>query len=326
MRFSLRRTRRLFLVTLVTLLVFTAGTWLYFDYSLERVPAFTDYQGRADETAGTNWLLVGSDSRQGLTEQQEDELSTGDTSDAEGARTDTIMLLHIPAGSQPPTLVSLPRDSLAPIKNHGPDKLNAAYSIGGPTLLSRTTEELTGVHIDHYLEIGLGGFAGVVDAVGGVNMCVPEPIHDPKINLDLEPGCQQLNGPQALGFVRSRAFERGDLERAEHQRQFLAALVSKSTSREVLLNPLRSVPMALRASKTITVSDGDHLHALGWMANEMRGAGTGGVVTATVADSGTIDIPGVGSVLLWDKEKSAELFTALKQDKPLPPGVTGNPQ
>ncbi|MCI2418332.1 LCP family protein [Saccharopolyspora sp. K220] len=325
MRTFWRRTTRLLALLLATVLVLVVGTALYLDFALGRVPAFTDYGGRVEAARGTNWLLVGSDSRAGLSAQQEQELVTGDAADAAGARTDTVMLLHIPAGPGAPTLVSMPRDSLVPIYGYGRNKLNASYSFGGPTLLSRTVEEATGLHIDHYLEIGLGGFAGVVDAVGGVRMCLPQAIHDPKINLTLPPGCQQLTGAQALGFVRTRAFERGDLERAEHQREFLTALVHKAASREVLFNPLRSVPMTWRFAAAVTVSDQDHLDDLGRLGLQASSVGEG-LVTATVPTSGGTDVPGVGEALLWDEAKAAELFTALKQDRPIPrEAITNTP-
>lgn len=158
----------------------------------------------------------------------------------------------------------------------------------------------------------------MVDAVGGVRMCLPQAIHDPKIDLTLAAGCQQLTGAQALGFVRTRAFARGDLERAEHQREFLTELVRKATSREVLFNPLRSVPMTWRLAATVTVADHDHLDDLGQLGYQ---AGTVGeeLVTATVPTSGGMDMPGVGAVLFWDKEKAGELFDSLRRDRPVPP-------
>ncbi len=319
MKTFFRRSRRLLSITLVALLVLITGTVLYLDFSLERVPVFTDYRGRAMETGGTNWLLVGSDSRRGLSEEEERQLSTGGETEAEGARTDTAMLLHVPSGPGAPTLVSLPRDSFVAIHGYGRNKLNASYSLGGPTLLARTVEENTGLHVDHYLEVGLGGFAGVVNAVGGVRMCLPTALHDPKINLNLDAGCQKLDGAQALGFVRTRAFARGDLERAEHQRQLFQALVHKCTSREVLANPFKSLPMVARGAGSVAVSDDDRLHDLGLLAYTMRGVGSGGLVTTTVPVGGSVDVPGVGSALLWDKAKSDGLFRALEQDRPVPP-------
>ncbi|SFS66515.1 LCP family protein [Saccharopolyspora flava] len=317
MRKFLRRATRSLVLVLVVLAMTGLGITSYVDHALTRVPASTDYAGRTEPGGGTNWLLVGSDSREGLTREQEQDLVTGGTADAEGARTDTIMLLHIPAGSGAPTLVSLPRDSLVDIRGHGPDKLNAAYATGGPALLSRTVEERTGLRVDHYLEIGLGGFAGVVDAIDGVRVCLPQPIEDPKISLSLPAGCQNLTGAQALGFVRTRHFAGGDLQRAEHQRQFLTALVDKATSREVLLNPLRSVPMTWRLADTITVGDPDHLDDLGELGYQASLAGTG-LATETVPVGGTDDLPGVGSVLRWDEPRAAALFDALRHDRPLP--------
>ena len=114
---------------------------------------------------GTNWLVVGSDSREGLSDQQVKDLHLGKVA---GRRTDTIILLHKPA-SGPPTLVSLPRDSYVPIPGHGRNKLNAAYAFGGAPLLARTVETVTGLRIDHYAEVGFGGFVGMTDAVGGVS-------------------------------------------------------------------------------------------------------------------------------------------------------------
>lgn len=326
MRRLVRRFRRVALTLFVVSLLLAVGIWLYMDFALRRVPAFTDYDGRVAGTAGTNWLLVGSDSRAGLSGGEEQELSTGAEGDAAGERTDTMMLLHVPSGADRPTLVSLPRDTLVPIDGHGSDKLNASYTFGGPALLSRTVEQVTGLRIDHYVEIGLGGFAGVTDAVGGVRMCLATPIQDPTINLDLAAGCQTLGGAQALGFVRTRhAFARGDLERVENQRQLLAALIDRSTSAGVLANPLRAVPMVVRGAGAVTVADGDHLHDLARLAYAMRGAGSGGLVTTTAPVGGSVDVPGLGSALLWDRSRAAELFTALRQDRPVPADVIGHP-
>ena len=106
----------------LVLLLLVVGFVVYLDRSLNRVDALTGYSGRIADTPGTNWLLVGSDSRAGLSEDQESELSTGSAQDAGGQRTDTIMLLHIPSGSGPSTLVSIPRDSYLPIPGKGPTR------------------------------------------------------------------------------------------------------------------------------------------------------------------------------------------------------------
>src|SRR4029453_504861 len=115
-----------------------------------------------------DWLIVGSDSRQGLDESRRSELGTGQ---AAGRRADTMMLLHIPRGTGKPGLVSLPRDPYVPTPGHGRNKLNAAYAFGGPTLLARTVEGVTGIRLDRYMEVGFDGFARVVDPAGGGQTC-----------------------------------------------------------------------------------------------------------------------------------------------------------
>ncbi|GAA3848295.1 LCP family protein [Saccharothrix violaceirubra] len=305
------RVGRVVAVVLVVLLAFGIGMWVYVDSTLKRIDALTDYEGRPADTPGTNWLLVGSDARDDLTEEQKTQLSTGD---AGGRRTDTIMLLHIPEGSGKATLVSVPRDSYVDIPGNGKNKINAAFAIGGPRLLVQTVEGATGVYVDHYMEIGFGGFAGIVDAIGGVDMCIEQPMKDPLAGLDLQPGCQELDGAQALGFVRTRAFARADLERVQNQRKFLAALSEKATGFSVLANPFRAFPLLFAATDSISVADGDHLHHLAGMALAMGG----GVDTVTVPVGGTPTIGDVGSVVQWDRDNALRLFGALEQDQPVP--------
>lgn len=308
-----RRPGRILLSIVLVIVLFLIGFAVYLDFSLNRVNAFSDYADRPAPGAGTTWLLVGSDSRQGLSASQEAQLSTGD---ADGGRTDTMMLVHIPSGSGKATLVSLPRDSYVPIPGHGRNKLNAAYAFGGPQLLTRTVEEVTGLRIDHYGEIGFEGFVGVVDAVGGVNICVDQPLHDPAAGLNLNPGCQDLNGAQALGYVRSRhLYARQDLDRIQHQREFLAALLNKATSASVLVNPFRLFPLATNGVDTLTVDNGDHIWNLTGLAFALGGNGS---TTGTVPIASTQTISGVGSVVLWDKTKAKQLFDDFRQDNAVP--------
>lgn len=306
-----KRVGRVIMVLLLVLLIGAVGMWFYVDSSLRRVDALTDYQGRPADTPGTNWLLVGSDARDDLTQEQKDALSTGD---AGGKRTDTIMILHIPEGSGKATLVSLPRDSYVDIPENGKNKINAAFAFGGPPLLARTVEGATGLHIDHYMEIGFGGFAGIVDAVGGVDMCIEEPLQDPLAGLDLKAGCQELDGTQALGFVRTRAFATADLQRVQNQRKFLAALSEKATSVGTVVNPFRSIPLLFAATDATSVNSGDHLQHLVGLASGMGG----GVDNVTVPVGGTPTVPGAGSVVQWDRENALRLFGALEKDEPVP--------
>ena len=128
-------------------------------------------------------------------------------------------------------LVSLPRDSYVNIPGFGMNKLNAAYAFGGPKLLAKTVQNATGLRIDHYMGIGFGGLVNVVDAVGGVRMCIPQNLDDPASGLHLKKGCQNLSGAQALGFVRTRhLFATQDLQREQDQRAFIKALLTKMTS------------------------------------------------------------------------------------------------
>ncbi|WP_370915400.1 MULTISPECIES: LCP family protein [unclassified Corynebacterium] len=291
-----------FLLIIGIVLTLTVVIGLWADAKLNRVEATPTQQ--VANTAGTNWLLVGSDSRQGLTQKEIDTLGTG--GDIGVGRTDTIMLLHYGRGSKP-TLVSIPRDSYVNVPGYGMNKINAAFTFGGPQLLTETVEQATGLHVDHYAEIGFGGFSGLVDAVGGVEMCVSEAINDPLANINLPEGCQELTGPEALGYVRSRAFAMGDLDRVAHQREFLSALMEKATSPTTLLNPFRLAPLISRASGTFTVGTGDHIWHLARLALAMRS----GVVTETVPVGGFQDT-NVGNVVLWDETAAQMLFNSMR--------------
>lgn len=317
-----KRRGRKILGVLVVLLLALVGFVVYVDMSLKRESAVPTGGERPADGPGTNWLLVGSDSRAGLSAERRAELGTGD---AAGRRTDTIMLVHIPAGGGKPTMVSLPRDSYVPIPGHGKGKINAAFAYGGPRLLARTVEGATGVRVDHYAEIGLGGFANMTDAIGGVDLCVEQPMHDPKANLDLKPGCQNLDGPQALGYVRSRASTNGDLDRVQHQRKFLAALTEKASSPEVLLNPFRVFPLILNTSDAFLVGESDHVWHLASLAFAMNGIATGQGVTTTVPMSGFGETDDGASVVEWDEDKAQTLFEALATDSPVPREVITNP-
>jgi LCP family protein required for cell wall assembly len=163
--------------------VATIGFYFYLNSQLHRQDVLASYSGRPAVGAGTNWLITGSDSRQGLTRKQERQLSTG--VDIGGQRSDTILVLHIPSGGGRPLLISIPRDSYVAIPGNGMNKINAAFSIGGPKLLAQTVQNDTGLYINHYMGIGFGGFVHVVDDVGGVRMCLKAPLHDQASGLNL---------------------------------------------------------------------------------------------------------------------------------------------
>ena len=175
---------------------------------------------RPSDQPGTTYLLVGSDSREGLTKEERKELSTGN---AGGGRTDTIMLLH--TGSGPNLLLSLPRDSIVDIPGHGTTKINAAYAFGGPQLLVQTIEQNTGIRVDEYVEIGMGGVAGIVDAVGGIEVCPKANMKDKLAGLNIKKGCQEVDGKTALAYARSRHTSGiGDIDRVRRQREVVSAV------------------------------------------------------------------------------------------------------
>ncbi|HLS78604.1 MAG TPA: LCP family protein [Nocardia sp.] len=302
---------RWFLALLLVLLIGSVAGIVHLDGELTRIDALANYEDRVGDTPGTNWLLVGSDGRSGLTAEQEQQLATGGEVGPE--RTDTIMLVHIPR-SGPTTLVSLPRDSYVSIPGHGRDKLNASFALGGPQLLVQTVEIATGLRIDHYAQIGFAGFADVVDALGGIDICLPQAIDDPLAGIDLPAGCQRLSGPEALGFVRTRATALADIDRMNNQRLFLSALLQKATSTSTLVNPFRLWPLATGTAKSLKVDDGDHLWDLGRLGWAMRGD----TVATTVPVGGFSDVAGSGNVLLWDTDKAIPFFEALADDEQIP--------
>jgi LCP family protein required for cell wall assembly len=312
------RPRRIFAVVaalIAVALVASVGMYYYVNSKLAHSDVLVDYPGRPAATAGTNWLITGSDSRQGLTRKQERQLATGKLSAISGQRSDTIMILHIPSNGGRPVLVSIPRDSYVEIPGHGMSKINAAYDLGGPKLLAETLQNATGLYISHYMGIGFGGFVHVVDAVGGVRMCLPGPMVDPKAGLNLKAGCQTLDGAQALGYVRTRNFNVSDLQREQDQRLFVKALLSKLTSTGTLLNPFASIPAATGTAGALTVSDGTSLTDLLHAAFALRTPQTTTVPIAT-ADYQT---PNDGVAVRWDQAQATQLFNALKNDTPVPP-------
>ncbi len=306
----------MFLVLLLTVLAAGVAGAAWLDTTLHRIPALADYPDRPGAGKGVTWLLVGSDSRQNLTPEQQAALATG--GDIGNGRTDTILLVHIGGlgSGAPTTMVSLPRDSYVDIPGHGEDKINAAFSIGGAPLLTQTVEQATGLRLDHYAEVGFDGFAELVDAVGGVTMCPTEPMTDPLAGIDLPAGCQELDGRNALGFVRSRATPRADLDRMLNQRAFMAALLHRAASPEVLFNPLRWYPMVHAAGGALAVDQGGHvwdLARLGWALH-------GDTVTTTVP-IGEFTSSDSGSVVVWDHDAAGRLFAALGADAPVPDDV-----
>jgi LCP family protein required for cell wall assembly len=297
-------------VVIVILIAGTAGSYFWIDGQLNKTVSLPAFSG---QSAGTNWLIVGSDSRKGLTTQQIVQDHVGfdlGTSDS-----DSLMLLHM--GSGQPVLISIPRDSYVPIPGHESNKINAALAYGGPSLLVQTVENVTGLKINHYMGIGFGGLVSVVNTIGGVRICLTTAINDSDSGADLSAGCHNLDGTQALAFVRDRhSFADSDLQRIQDQRAFLKALLSKATSPGVYLNPFESFPFASSSASSIAVDKGTSLYDLIQAAIALRSPLTGTVPIAN-ADLQT----SAGDSVEWNQTEALELFKALQEDKPVPAGL-----
>jgi LCP family protein required for cell wall assembly len=258
---------------------------------------------RPGEQGGTTYLLVGSDSREGLTRQQQLAYGVGK---GQGRRTDTIMLLH--TGSGPNMLMSIPRDSIVPVPGHGTTKINAAFAYGGPRLLAATIENNTGIRVDDYVEIGFGGFVDVVDAVGGVQICPKQPMKDKLANLDIKKGCQDADGTVALGYARSRHTSGlGDITRAQHQREVVSAVGSKAVSPWSVLNPVRYFRLGMAGSKSLRVGDDTGLLAtlrFAWAMTRVNGS-----------NGLTCGVPIADLAVHWDPVRSKKLFKLVAEDR-----------
>ncbi len=260
---------------------------------------------RPAETPGTTYLLVGSDSREGLSAEQRKELTTGDVG---GARTDTIMLMHVPRFGGKTLLLSLPRDSIVDIPGRGSGhKINAAYAFGGPKLLVQTVEQATGLRVDDYIEIGLGGFAGIVDAVGGVEICPKQDMKDPLAGLDIKAGCQEADGTTALAYVRSRHVDAtGDIARVERQREVVGKVADQAASPWTFINPVRYGRLNLAAADALTVGENVGPIDLAKFAWGMR--------KVTGNDGLTCTVPLADMAVHWDTEAANRLFEQIRQD------------
>ncbi|MFI1764404.1 LCP family protein [Streptomyces sp. NPDC020800] len=313
-------------LTLVTVFIVTSvATYFWADSKLRREVDLSKVIDRPESGQGTNYLIVGSDSREGMSKADEKKLHTGS---AEGKRTDSMMILHV--GDNGDTLISLPRDSNVTIPTFrgsesgkirpamGQNKLNAAYAFDGPTLLVRTIEYNTGLHIDHYCEIGFQGFANIVDAVGGVDITIDQAFKDKYSGADFKAGKQTLNGEQALAFVRTRhAFAASDLQRTKNQQKFLSALAHQVATPSTVLNPFKFYPTMGAGLDSLVVDKDMSLWDLASMFWAMKGVNSGDGKSLNMPVSGS-----TGGNLVWDKTKVKTLVDELKNDQQVT--VSGN--
>ncbi|GAB2776859.1 LCP family protein [Streptomyces daliensis] len=266
-----------------------------------------------------NILLLGSDSRSG---------SNGKYGrDGGGQRSDTAILLHIAADRSSATGVSIPRDLMTDIpacEKRGGGRtearfaqFNSAFQTGGAACTIRTVEKMTGIRIDHHLIVDFSGFKKLVDAVEGVEVCLPEAVKDTDAKLDLPAGRQTLFGEDALGYVRARhALGNGsDTQRMDRQQQFLGSLVKKMRSNGVLLNPAKLYPVLDSATSALTADSGlDSLTELYELVRSVRNIPEGDVRFLTVPrQSYELDINRDELV----QPEADRLFEQLRQDRPV---------
>ena len=313
---SQARQRRTLLVVCGVLsslvLLFSGAAWglaSYAGIAIGRVDAGT--AGGLD--GPLNILLAGVDVRAGLTRAQQLQLHVGDTV---SSNSDTLMLIHIAADRSNVTVVSLPRDSWVNIPAHGMNKINAAFGIGGPPLTVATVEQATGLTINDFIEVNFLGFVKVINALGGVDICLPQTVDDPYSGLHLSAGIHHVNGVMALKYARDRhSFAASDLARITNQQSLLSSLLSEAVSYGTLTNPLRLSRFLSATLAAVKVDQNLNLTAL---ADQLRGITPGEVRFLTVPLSNTSYLTPTGeSAVLWNSAAADQLFGKLKADQPI---------
>ncbi|MBD7919711.1 LCP family protein [Cellulomonas sp. Sa3CUA2] len=298
-------------MVVLALVAWPVGLLVWANGLLRHVPALSSAPG----TPGTTYLLAGSDARG-------DDGGIGEDG-TEGQRTDTILLLHVPQDG-PTAMISLPRDTYVDVPGYGPAKLNSAFAWGGAPLLVQTVEGLTGLTIDHYAEIGMGGVAHLVDAVGGVNLCYDGDVDDPDSGMVWSAGCHDVDGTAALAFARMRkADPLGDVGRALRQRQLIGAVMGKVSPRSLALDPGAQVALVEAGTGALTFDEKADVLDVARLALAFRDANGEKGITGTPPIASMDYRPGgIGSTVLLDPDLTPGFFTAVR-DGSLPPGPVG---
>lgn len=318
------------IVLSAVVLVSSVGLYVAFQYYNGRIarvpiriPGHSAPPAAADGKA-QNYLIVGSDTRAGPGNG-----GFGSVKKISGQRSDTVILVHIPSGDAKATIISFPRDSWVtiPAFKDTPEhkqRINSAISIGGPPLLVETIERLSGLRVDHYLQVTFGGFKSMVNALGGVTVCVKTTRRDKDSKDFLTAGTHHVNGDQALAFVRDRkGLPRGDIDRIANQQYFLSVLLHKVLSAGTLANPLR-INAFLRAATSSLAADPDlGIGDLRTLALRMRSLDAKHVSLVTVPIKDTNARINGADVVLLDDAKLGALFDRLKGNEaassPTPP-------
>ena len=301
-----KRRRHLVLKTLSLLLVLVLawGGFLVWDANsnIGRVSALT---GSAD-TPGTTYLLAGSDSR-----------ADGAVQDGfEGSeRADSIMLVNVAPNGQAVAL-SIPRDTYAEIPGVGWDKINASYAYGGPQLLVETVEKLTGLTVDHFVQIGMGAVPDMVDAVGGVELCYDHDANDEYSGLNWTAGCHTVDGTTALQFSRMRYQDpEGDIGRTKRQRQVISKVVSTAASPATLINPARTLKVERAGSKSFTVDEDSSIFTVGSLVLALRSASSEELMGVPPIESLDYTTSAGASAVLLRDETAPDFFEKLRTGK-----------
>ncbi|MBG0826861.1 LCP family protein [Planomonospora sp. ID67723] len=269
-------------------------------------------------TKAMNVLVVGSDQRDGKNARY---------GRFAGERTDTIMLAHISPKRDNAMVISFPRDSMVelpacrarqgfPGQQPHTGMINESFNSGGIACTWKTLETLTGIHIDHFVKVDFTGFKGMVDAVGGVEVCIPEPINDTKALLHLPAGRQTLKGEQALGYVRARYSlgDGSDIGRIQRQQMFIASMVKKVMSGETLTDPTRLFGFLDAATKSVTTDPGLTPGVIKDLAVSAEGLAAGQIHFITTPWRYSLTHPGK---VEWVEPQSKKLFAVVAGDKPI---------
>jgi LCP family protein required for cell wall assembly len=297
------------IISAVTLLVST-GAWAVTSYvsgKLGRVDAGT---AGTPDTGPVNIVVAGIDSRDGLTHRQEVELHVGaDVS----MNSDTLMLVHISADHSRVQVVSLPRDSWVNIPGHGLNKINAAIGLGGVPLMVKTVEQATGLVVNDFVEVNFLGFVQVIDALGGVDICLPYAVDDSYTGLRMTAGVHHVDGITALKFARDRhSFAASDLARIGDQQQLMSSVFAEATTSGLLANPFRLQQFVSSLTDAVTVDKNFNLVR---MADELRGLRSSDITFQTVPLASASYLTPTGQdAVLWDASAARALFNGLKND------------
>jgi LCP family protein required for cell wall assembly len=322
--------RKWVLVTAVILVVVggIAGyiAWLYLDFEGDVQISVPPVEPAPNDADPFNVLLVGSDSRRGLTEEEQERLGADDVDESgqpiTGARADTLILAHIDPETNEVTMVQFPRDLYVPIASGGENKINSALLEGRGTLVE-TVEDLSGLQINNYAEVNIAGFRDLVDALDGVDVCIPEPIpFDEQTGLEVteeDIGMVHFNGDDALRFVRSRkVFTEGeaigDFARIQNQQKFLAAAISKATSPRTFLSlgKLRAIKDV--GGRNLRIDDNTSLLELYRLLKRFRSFDPRNYEAYTAPDLGFAENE-AGSVILPDNDTMAAMFEAIGENE-----------